>query len=442
MVQLNLPAPVLTLISRLEDAGFATYLVGGCLRDGLLGKSPTDWDLTTSALPQQVQALFADARVIETGLRHGTLTVILEEVQMEVTTFRKDGAYTDHRRPAQVTFTTCIEEDLARRDFTVNAMAYSPTRGLVDPFGGRQDLQQGILRAVGDPALRFAEDALRVLRLMRFCAVLGFTPAEETAAAAVAQAHLLEHIARERILQELEKLLLGDFAVSALRRFTPVITRVLPELAPSVGFDQNNYHHLYDVWEHTLHAMEHCPPDRLVRWALLLHDCGKPHCYTVDFRGDGHFYGHAAVSAKETEQALTRLRMDTRSKEIICALVYHHDHDLFGTEKSLRRWLHRLGEDTLRRLLLVKRADNKGQAPKFDRTAEYDRAEAALDALLAREECFSLRQLAIGGEDVMALGYAGPAVGDALHRALEAVLSGECENQKDALLTYLGNRKK
>lgn len=437
MVQLNLPVPVLTLISRLENAGFATYLVGGCLRDGLLGKSPTDWDLATAALPQQMQALFADARVIETGLRHGTLTVILEGVQMEVTTFRKDGAYLDHRRPEQVSFTTCIEEDLARRDFTVNAMAYNPVRGLVDPFGGQEDLQNKILRAVGNAGLRFEEDALRILRLVRFCGVLGFAAEEHTAAAAVRQAHLLDYIAQERILQELEKLLLGDFAVSALRQFTPVITRVLPELTPSVGFDQNNYHHLYDVWEHTLHAMEHCPADRLARWALLLHDCGKPHCYTVDFRGDGHFYGHAAVSAKETEQALTRLRMDTRSKEEITALVYHHDHDLFATDQSLRRWLHRLGEDSLRRLLLVKRADNKGQAPKFDRTAEYDKAEAALNALLAQEECFSLRQLAIGGEDVMALGYSGPAVGKILHRALEAVLSGECKNEKAALIAYL-----
>ncbi len=440
MLQLNLPAPVSALLSRLEQAGFATYLVGGCLRDGLLGKSPTDWDLATAARPAQVQALFPDARIIETGLQHGTVTVILEGVQMEVTTFRKDGTYADHRHPEQVSFTDRIAEDLARRDFTVNAMAYSPTRGLVDPFGGQTDLQNKVLRAVGDPARRFEEDALRILRLARFCAVLGFATEEKTAAAALAQVHLLEHIAAERILQELEKLLMGDFAVPSLRQFTPVITQVLPELAPSVGFDQNNYHHLYDVWEHTLKAMEHCAPDRLVRWALLLHDCGKPHCYTVDFRGDGHFYGHAAISTRLSEAALERLRMDKRSREEILALIYHHDHDLFATDKSLRRWLHRLGEEPLRRLLLVKRADNKGQAPKFDRTAEYDRAEAALDALLQREDCFSLRQLAIGGADVMALGYAGPAVGAVLNRALEAVLSGTCENTRDALLDFLQNQ--
>ena len=437
MLQWNLPSPVSALMTRLEQAGFATYLVGGCLRDGLLGKQPTDWDLATAALPAQVQALFDHARVIETGLQHGTVTVILDGVQMEVTTFRKDGVYADHRRPEQVTFTASIEEDLARRDFTVNAMAYSPTRGLIDPFGGQADLQKKILRAVGDPTRRFEEDALRILRLVRFCAVLGFEAEPGTATAALAQAHLLAHIAAERILQELEKLLMGAYAVSALRQFTPVITRVLPELAPSVGFDQNNYHHSYDVWEHTLHAMEACAPDRLVRWALLLHDCGKPHCYTVDFRGDGHFYGHAAISTRLSERALDRLRMDKRSREEILALIYHHDHDLFATDQSLRRWLHRLGEETLRRLLLVKRADNKGQAPKYDRTAEYDRAEAALDALLVREDCFSLQHLAINGTDVMALGYTGPAVGKALHRALEAVLSGICENTRDALLAYL-----
>ena len=441
MLQWNLPTPVSALMTRLEQAGFATYLVGGCLRDGLLGKQATDWDLATAALPAQVQALFDHARVIETGLQHGTVTVILEGVQMEVTTFRKDGVYADHRRPEQVTFTSCIEEDLARRDFTVNAMAYSPTRGLIDPFGGQADLRQKVLRAVGDPARRFEEDALRILRLVRFCAVLGFEAEAATAAAALAQAHLLEHIAAERILQELEKLLLGTYAVPALRQFTPVITQVLPEVAPMVGFDQNNYHHLYDVWEHTLHAMETCAPDRLVRWALLLHDCGKPHCYTVDFRGDGHFYGHAAISARLSETALDRLRMDKRSREEILALIYHHDHDLFATDQSLRRWLHRLGEETLRRLLLVKRADNKGQAPKYDRTAEYDRAEAALDALLAREDCFSLQHLAINGTDVMALGCTGPAVGAALRRALEAVLSGTCQNEKTALLTYLQSCK-
>lgn len=437
MLQFKIPSPVTALMSRLEQAGFATYLVGGCLRDSLLGNVPTDWDLATAALPQQVQALFSDARVIETGLQHGTVTVILDGVQMEVTTFRKDGVYADHRRPEQVSFTDHITEDLARRDFTVNAMAYSPAGGLSDPFGGRCDLQNKILRAVGDPIRRFEEDALRILRLVRFSATLGFAVEEETAAAAIKQAPLLKYIAQERILQELEKLLMGKFAVSALRQFTPVIIQVLPELAASVGFDQNNYHHLYDVWEHTLHAMEHCAPDRLVRWALLLHDCGKPHCYTVDFRGDGHFYGHAAISAQLSETALERLRMDKRSREEILALIYHHDHDLFATDQSLRRWLHRLGEDSLRRLLLVKRADNKGQAPKFDRTAEYDKAEAALNDLLTREECFSLQQLAINGTDVMALGYTGPAVGEALHRALEAVLAGTCENTRAALLENL-----
>lgn len=433
----SLPSGVSQLLQRLEDAGFAAYLVGGCLRDSLLGKQPADWDVATAALPQQVKTLFADARVIETGLQHGTVTVILAGVQMEVTTFRRDGDYTDHRRPSQVSFTSHIHEDLARRDFTVNAMAYSPTRGLEDPFGGRADLQAGILRAVGEAHLRFEEDALRILRLVRFCATLGFAVEDETAAAALAECHLLQHIAAERVLQELEKLLMGDHWVTALRQFTPIITRVLPELAPSVGFDQNNYHHLYDVWEHTLHAMETCPPDRLVRWALLLHDCGKPHCYTVDFRGDGHFYGHAAIGRDLAEQALTRLRMDTRSKDEILALVYHHDHDLFATDQSLRRWLHRLGEDSLRRLLLVKRADNKGQAPKFDRTAEYDHAEEMLNQVLTRKECFGLRQLAIGGKDVMSLGYQGPAVGAALNRALEAVISGTCPNESVALLEYL-----
>lgn len=437
MLQLHLPAPAIALMDRLEAAGFETYLAGGCLRDSLLGKTPTDWDLATAALPHQVRELFSCARVIDTGLRHGTVTVILDGLQMEVTTFRKDGAYSDHRRPDRVSFATSIIEDLSRRDFTVNAMAYSPLHGLVDPFDGQGDLRKQVLRTVGDPVLRFREDALRILRLVRFCASLGFEPREATARAALSNRSLLQHIASQRILQELDKLLIAPCAAQALRRFTPVVTQVLPELAPSVGFDQNNFHHPYDVWEHTLHAMEHCPPQRLLRWALLLHDCGKPACYTVDFRGDGHFYGHAAISAGLADEALLRLRMDHASKEEICRLIYHHDHDLFATEKSLRRWLHRLGEDTLRRLLLLKRADNQGQAPKFDRTAEYDQAEALLNTVIARGDCVTLQQLAIGGEEVMALGKAGPAVGATLQRALEAVLSGACENTGEALLAYL-----
>lgn len=441
MIQLNLPGPVAQLLDRLESAGFATYLVGGCLRDHLLGVQPTDWDLATAALPEQVRQLFADARVIDTGLQHGTVTVILDGVQMEVTTFRKDGEYTDHRRPQQVTFTTSITEDLSRRDFTVNAMAYSPTRGLVDPFDGQSDLQRGILRAVGDPVMRFQEDALRILRLVRFSAALSFRAATQTGKAALACRHLLDHIAAERVLQELEKLLVAPHAVQALRTFTPVIMQVLPELTPSVDFDQNNIHHPYDVWEHTLHAMEHCPADRLVRWALLLHDCGKPHTYTVDFRGDGHFYGHAAVSTRESAAALERLRMDKRSREEICRLIYDHDSDLYSSPESLRRWLNRLGEDSLRRLLVLKRADNKGQALRFDRTEEYDKVERQLNAIIAAGDCFTLQQLAIDGADVSALGYAGPAIGAVLNGALEAVLSGTCENNKAALLAYLQTAK-
>lgn len=436
MEQWEIPQGGATLLRRLEAAGAEAYFVGGCVRDHLLGIPPKDWDVTTSALPETVRQIFGEAAVLDTGLRHGTVTVRLEDFSAEVTTFRRDGPYADHRRPVQVAFSGSLREDLARRDFTVNAMAYHPTRGLTDPFGGQADLAAHCLRAVGDPAARFEEDALRILRLARFSAVLGFAPEARTLEAALRQRALLEYVAPERLLQELDKLLTGAYAAEALRLFTPVILQVLPELAPSVGFDQNNKHHPYDVWEHTLHALAACPAERILRWTLLLHDSGKPLCYTVDFRGDGHFYGHAARSEALARQALDRLRMEHTARDRICCLIARHDNDLLATPPSLRRWLNQIGADALRQLLAVKRADNRGQHPRYDRGAEYDHIEERLEALLAETPCFTRAQLAVRGGDLLALGLSGSAVGDGIDWLLEQVLAGVCENQREALLAH------
>ena len=436
----RIPTEAAQLRAALENRGAQAYLVGGCVRDLLLGKEPQDWDVTTSATPAQVREIFGDRAVRDTGLRHGTVTVCLDGMSLEVTTFRRDGAYADHRNPVQVTLGATLEEDLARRDFTINALAWNPRQGLTDLFGGQQDLEQGVLRAVGDPALRFEEDALRILRLARFASVLGFTPESRTLQAACDQRALLEYVAPERICKELDGLLIGAFAHQALDTFTPVILQVLPEIAPSVGFDQNNKHHPYDVWKHTLYALNAAPQERILRWALLLHDAGKPLCYTVDFRGDGHFYGHAARGEELARQALDRLRMEHEARERICTLIYHHDSDLFATDVSLRRWLARLGEETLRQLLAVKRADNRGQAARYDRRAEYEETQARLDALVAQRPCVTLAQLAVTGDDLMELGYSGKAVGAGLALLLEQVIAGTCPNDKAQLLNLLAQR--
>lgn len=440
-VLISIPESAALVLNRLRQAGFPAYVVGGCVRDSLLGRTPGDWDITTAALPEQVHSALTGLPVLDTGLQHGTVTVLVEDTRLEVTTFRVDGAYSDHRRPDNVRFTPELREDLARRDFTVNAMAYAPEEGLQDPFGGQDDLQQGILRAVGDGTKRFQEDALRILRGLRFCAVLGFTMEESTAEAAHAQRDLLQYIAPERIQAELCRLLTADNATSVLRQYRDIFAVFLPELAPMFDFDQRNRHHIYDVWEHTLHAFASTPADLTLRLALLLHDSGKPPCFSQDEKGVGHFYGHAKASAELAKQALTRLRFEQSLTERVVRLIHHHDSDLLPTEKSLLRWLRRIGETEFRLLLQVKRADNRGQSPKFDRSGQYDRVEQLLNEILTRESCFSRAQLnAKGGDIIASCGLSGPAVGQALDWLLEQVISGTLPNERAALLNAVSQQ--
>lgn len=430
----TVPAFARDILQTLEGAGHEAYCVGGCVRDTLLGRTPGDWDITTSARPEETLALFG-ADALPTGLRHGTVTVRRPDGSAEVTTFRRDGDYTDHRHPESVAFTDSLTEDLARRDFTVNAMALSLRGELRDPFHGREDLAAGRIRCVGEPARRFGEDALRILRGLRFAAVLGFAIEPETAAALHRCAPLLADIAAERILVEMDKLLAGQDMASVLLAFPDVIGVFLPEIRPCVGFDQRNKHHCYDVWEHSVRAAEAIAPDTVLRWAMLLHDIGKPDCFTVDEQGVGHFYGHPARSAALAEEICRRMRMDKKSAQRIVTLVQWHDRDIPRTEKAVARAARQLGEETLRQLLAVKRADNRAQSPLCrGRAAELDKAEAILDGLAARQSCFSLRDLAVRGSDLTALGLRGPAVGETLQRLLDAVMDGEAPNEKESLL--------
>ena len=437
----DIPAPVREILERLETAGHRAWCVGGCVRDALLGRPPEDWDVTTAARPEETMALFGD-RAVPTGLRHGTVTVRTAAGGVEVTTLRRDGTYRDHRRPESVEFTDSLEEDLRRRDFTVNAMAMDLAGDLHDPLGGRADLAAGILRCVGDPDRRFDEDALRILRGLRFTAQLGLAVDPDTAAAIHRNRALLGDIAPERIWTELKKLVTGAHAAEVLRAYPDVIGVFWPEVLPMVGFDQRNRHHCHDVWEHTLHALAAVPPEVELRLAMLLHDIGKPNCFTVDEKGQGHFYGHPAESARLAGEMLRRLRADNATTETVVRLVTWHDKNIPRTRSGVARALGKLGERDLRRLLDVKRADNLAQAPEYRAVqGEIDKAEAILDQLLAESACVSLRQLAVNGRDLLALGLSGPAVGRILRTLLDAVLDETLPNQRAALLAAAQNYK-
>ncbi len=429
------------LLRRLNGCGFQAYAVGGCIRDSLLGKTPGDWDICTSALPEETEACFSDLRVVETGLKHGTVTVISSGEPYEITTFRSDGAYLDHRRPQQVAFVRTLKEDLLRRDFTINAMAAGLDGVIQDPFGGQKDLMDGVIRCVGDPEKRFSEDALRILRGLRFASRLGFSIAPETAAAMERQKNLLAYVSGERIYKELTGILMGDNAQRMLEQYGNVLTAVLPEIVPSMGFCQRNPFHNRDVWQHTLEALGKSRPNPMVRWALLLHDLGKPDCFTLDDHGIGHFYGHPQRSMELTEEIFDRLHGDKKTKETVCLLVRDHDREAPANEKNARRWIAHYGAERVQLLLEVKRCDclSHVDTPKtrnrYDNLMEMTRL---IFELLEKEHCFSVRELPVKGSDVMAFGVpAGPRVGQILERLLDDVLDGICPPERAALLEHL-----
>ena len=431
---MKIPNFVKIVLETLESAGHEAWCVGGCVRDALLGRTADDWDVTTSALPEETLAIFGrDA--IPTGLKHGTVTVRSLGRSIEVTTYRVDGEYRDRRRPESVTFTRSLEEDLRRRDFTVNAMACSVRGELRDPFGGREDLKRGTLRCVGGPDRRFGEDALRILRGLRFAAVLGFAIHPDTAESIHRNRELLAEIAVERIWVELGKLLRGKAAAEVLRQYPDVLGVFWPEVTAMVGFDQRNPHHCYDVWEHSLHALEAVPAETELRCAALLHDVGKPMCFTLDETGVGHFYGHGALSRDTADAILRRMKCSNEFRETVVRLVEWHDRDIPRTDRSVRRALRQLGEEDFRRLLRLKRADNLAQAPEYrSRVQTWDAVEDILEDLLAADACFSLRQLAVNGGDVMRLGVTGRPIGVILNALLDAVVNGEVPNERSALL--------
>ena len=431
-----IPNTVLELMDRLEDRGHECCCVGGCVRDWLMGIEPHDYDCCTAATPEEMLEIFADRQLVLAGLKHGTVGVVTAEGVVEITTYRTEGGYADARHPDWVKFVRSLREDLARRDFTVNAMAYSPRRGLSDPFGGREDLQRGLLRAVGEAQQRFREDALRILRGLRFAARFGFQIEEQTRAAMDAEIAGLDALARERVMTELTGFLLAARA-DDLTNAANLLCRCIPELTATVGFDQKNSHHIHDVFGHIAQVVEAVPPTPELRLAALLHDIGKPDVFTLDEQGVGHFYGHASVSADLADTILLWLKASNALREEVVFLIRHHMDHYLPEEKTARRLLSRHGLQRMERLLDLQAADlgGKGTDAPDASLRELEQLRQLLGTLASQEGALTLKTLAVSGRDLMALGFApGPELGKTLNALLEKVLAGELPNEKAALL--------
>ena len=421
-------------ISLLYDGGYEAYLVGGCVRDALLGAPLNDFDITTSALPNEMLEVFSAYKTVLTGIKHGTVTVIMDGEPIEITTFRSEGEYVDHRHPESVSFSRKLTDDLGRRDFTVNAMAYSEQSGLVDLFGGKDDLESKVIRAVGDPETRFTEDALRILRALRFASQKDFIIEPATEKAIRQCLPLIRYVSVERIFSELKKLLMGKAACRILIDYKDVITFIIPQLSDCIGFDQQNPHHIYDVYDHIAHTVDHAPYDVTVRLAALLHDAGKPKTFSVK-DGIGHFYGHTDASLEIAQEVLTALKCDSATKQSVLTLIKYHDPLIEPSEKAVKRALSKLGKPMLLNLLDLKAADNLAQTPQCaERLAGYEQIRSIIAQIEQKKECFSLKDLKINGDDLISLGIPrGKQIGIILNALLCEVMDGRLENEEQAL---------
>lgn len=438
MVKIEMPAAAKLIISELEKNGFEAYIVGGCVRDYILGRTPNDWDICTSAKPNDVINIFSqDYHVIETGLKHGTVTVAINKIPYEVTTFRIDGEYTDSRHPDSIEFTGDITKDLARRDFTINAMAYNDKIGIVDVFGGMADCENKIIRCVGNAKKRFEEDALRILRAVRFASQLGFGIEQDTQKEIHALKQSLVHISAERINAEFCKIITGKCACTILNEYKSVFAEIIPDIQPMFRFEQHNFHHIYDVWGHTLKALEQAPPDLTIRLAVFFHDIAKPLCFSKSDDGMGHFYGHAKISADMTRKILADLKFDNDTIKNVTELIYYHDSEIMPENKYVKRWLGKIGEVQFKRLLNVKRCDTRGLAPQFieERLEKFDYIEKLAEEVLSKQECFSMKSLNINGRDLIKLGMTpGKRMGEILNTLLNRVVDGEIPNDRNTLI--------
>lgn len=440
-LKINIPEDVQSVLSQLENAGFSAYIVGGCVRDAVMGKKPHDYDICTSATPEEMMRVFSDRDIIETGLQHGTITVKGMDDFYEVTTYRIDGEYLDGRHPETVQFTDNIESDLARRDFTVNAMAYNEKTGFIDPFGGIEDINNKVIRCVGNPDKRFNEDALRIMRAIRFSAVCDFKIEENTKQSMLRNKNLLVNISAERKTSEFCKMLrVAKFDL--LNTYKDIFATFIPEIKDTFYFNQNNYHHKYDVYEHMMHSVDFSPNDLIIRLALFFHDIGKPSVYTEDENGVGHFYGHPSVSEEMTEKIMRRMKFDTSSIKKVTELVSAHDIEPSDTLKFARKMLNRFDEEQLQRLIIVEQCDKQAQTINKDSIKSLKNLEILkenINKALEEEQCFSIKDLVIDGNDLKNMGIKeGILIGKTLKYLLDKVLENPENNNKEQL-TYFVN---
>lgn len=435
---INIPSQVNTAIEILCGKGHSAYVVGGAVRNLMMDIPVNDWDITTSALPEETLELFRDFRTIETGIKHGTVTVIIDGMPLEITTYRIEKGYSDNRHPDKVEFTDRVEDDLSRRDFTVNAMAYSPGIGLIDPFGGCEDINKKLIRCVGNPDKRFGEDALRILRALRFSSVLGFDIDSETSESVHRSKHLLKNISVERIFVELSKLLCGKNAGIILQEYKDVIFFVLPELEPMNNCTQNHERHIYDVWGHTVKSVEAIPPEPELRFAMLFHDSGKPHCKSTDENGVDHFYSHGKISRKIASETLSRLKTSNNFRYTVRNLVEYHDFlpDKIS-RKTYKEYIAKLGIETVENLFLVREADILAQNPRFhaESLEENKTGKKILEQIKEEDMCFKIKDLAIDGKVLENIGIPpSPAMGKILETLLDEVMDDNLPNKKDNLI--------
>ena len=435
-----------TAVEMLKDCGFEAFLIGGSVRDYIMGMPIGDIDITTSATPTEVEDVFKDFRVIETGIKHGTVTVLIDNEPLEITTYRSESTYSDNRHPDSVAFSKALKDDVVRRDFTMNAIAFDFKDGFVDLVDGMKDIDNKIIRCIGDAQTRFREDALRILRALRFSAVLGFSIEENTAKAIHKCKDLLKNISAERIQAEFSKLICGKNAYNVLQEYADVFCVFIPELEKCIGFEQINRHHIYDVYTHSLKALEQSKNELCIRLALLLHDIGKPLVAHFDEDGEQHYYSHPKKSAELSENILTRLRFDNDTKDKVLTLVRMHDTPIMldkeytPSKKRLKRILSQIGKDLTYDLIEIKRCDNSAQNPQYYRGDDfYKETYNMLDEIINGDECFTIKDLKINGNDLIAIGFKGKDIGKALQKCLDGVIDGKVENNKNELLKFIAS---
>ncbi len=436
-----LPKNVKLILDTLTANGIDAYVVGGSVRDYIIGREIGDFDICSSATPEEIMQIFSSFYVIPTGLKHGTVTVNIDNENYEITTFRTDGEYGDNRHPESVQFVKSINEDLKRRDFTMNAVAYNGE--FVDPFGGINDIKQKVIKCVGNPDIRFSEDALRIMRAIRFASVLGFSIEENTKKSVLRNKELLKNVSAERLFAELSKLIMGDNCFDVLNEYRDVIAVIIPEIAPTFDFEQNNPWHIYDVWQHITKSVSVAPKDLTIRLAMLFHDLGKPDCKTVDEKGIDHFYKHPYYSEIYAKKILKQFKVSNEIFKSVTELIKYHDGFIRTEEKSIKKWLAKIGVEQTKNLIEVKKADMLAQnlEKTKEEVLEIENTKLLLEDIINRNEPYKISDLDINGFDLMNLGYRGSEIGEKLNFLLEQVIDEKVENKKDCLVSALKKDK-